>query len=127
MRKHTWHVFALLACAHGAAFGAEFKGVLVDAESAWLREAYVTADGRLAGGMLSIYAITREQALSPAAQKAGYGLVTEDRKFLKFDTAGNQKAIAALKLSKRANDLQCVVTGELKGETLAVATVRIQP
>ena len=127
MRKHTWHVFALLACAHVAAFGAEFKGVLIDQDSAWQREAYVTADGHLAGGMLSLYALTREHALSAESQKVGYGIVTEDRQFYKLDPAGSKKAIAALKLSKRENDLQAIVTGELKGDTITVTSIKIAP
>src|ERR1700735_524704 len=38
---------------------------------------------------------TRECAL--ACQKSGFGIVTADKKFLKFDEAGNARCAAALK------------------------------
>jgi hypothetical protein len=126
MRKHTWFLFALLTCAVSA-FGAELKGILVDADSAWQREAYVTADGHLAGGLITLYALTREHALSPDAQKAGYGVVTDDLKFYKFDKAGNLKAVAALKTSKKPSDLRVVVTGEVKGDAVTVANLTLLP
>jgi hypothetical protein len=127
MRKHTWYVFALLACAASAAFGAEFKGVLVDSDSAWQREAYVTADGHLGGGLITLYALGKDHFLSADAQKSGYGVATDDLKFYKFDKAGNQRAIAALKASKKTADFRVIVTGELKGDTLTVATLQLEP
>lgn len=67
---------------------------------------------------------TRKCAIGCA--KSGLGLVTAGGKFLKFDPAGNEKALAALKASKKENDLKARVTGTLEGETLKVESIQIQ-
>ncbi len=56
---------------------------------------------------------------------SGYGLVTADGKFVKFDKTGDQKALALLKASKKVNDLKATVTGTLEGDTLKVETVTL--
>jgi hypothetical protein len=50
----------------------------------------------------------------------GFGLFTSDGKFLKFDKAGNDKALAALKASEKKDHLHATVTGERDGETIKV-------
>lgn len=67
---------------------------------------------------------TRKCAIGCA--KSGYGLLTAEGKFLKFDAAGNEKALAALKASKKENDLKAKVTGTLEGGLLKVESVQIQ-
>jgi hypothetical protein len=59
-------------------------------------------------------------------EKGGYGIITADGKFLKFDDAGNTKAIAALKASKKKDHLRAAVTGELSGDTIKVATLSLE-
>ena len=58
--------------------------------------------------------------------KSGYALVTSDGKFLKFDEAGNAKALAALKATSKEKDLKAKVTGTLDGETVQVESVELQ-
>ena len=57
--------------------------------------------------------------------KSGYGILTTDGKFLKFDTAGNDKAVAALQGSKASDHLRATVTGDLKGDTIQVKSVKM--
>ena len=45
----------------------------------------------------------------PPCQQSGYGVYTADNKYITFDDAGNTKAIAALKKSKKKDDLQTVI------------------
>jgi hypothetical protein len=59
--------------------------------------------------------------------KSGYGVYTDDNKFLKFDGAGDRKALAAIKASKKLDDLEVEVTGEVKDDTIKAATLRIVP
>ena len=66
---------------------------------------------------------TRKCALGCA--KSGFGLVT-DGKFVKFDSAGNAKAVAALKASSKEKDLQATVTGTLQDGTIQVESIQIQ-
>ena len=52
--------------------------------------------------------------------KSGYGLVTADGKFVKFDEEGNAKALAALKATKKDKDLKATVSGDLDGDVIKV-------
>lgn len=58
-------------------------------------------------------------------QKAGYGIYTQDGTFLKLDTAGNQKVLDALKNSSATDHLRVTVTGERQGETIKVASLKL--
>ena len=58
--------------------------------------------------------------------KSGYGLVLADGKFVKFDEAGNAKALAALKATSKEKDLKAKVTGTLDGETVQVESVALE-
>jgi hypothetical protein len=55
----------------------------------------------------------------------GYGVLTTDGKFVKFDEAGNEKALAALKATKKEKDLKAKITGTLENDTIKVASVEI--
>ena len=68
---------------------------------------------------------TRECAVTCA--KSGYGLVTADGKFLKFDEAGNARTLTALKKLTREKDLKAKVTGSVAGEVLKVESIEFQP
>jgi len=67
---------------------------------------------------------TRACALS--CQKSGFGILTSDKKFLKFDADGNAKMLAELKASDKTDHLRVNVTGDVKGDTLKVASVQLQ-
>jgi hypothetical protein len=67
---------------------------------------------------------TRECAL--ACQKGGFGILTADKKFLKFDADGNAKIIEELKASDKTDHLRVNVTGDVQGDTLKVASVQLQ-
>jgi len=58
-------------------------------------------------------------------QKGGYGIVTSDGGFLKFDAAGNSQVEAALKSTKKTDHLRVDVQGELKGGEIAVKSVSL--
>lgn len=58
-------------------------------------------------------------------QGSGYGIITADGKYLEFDKAGNAKALAALKATKKKNHIRVDVTGEQKGDTIQVSSLRI--
>lgn len=57
--------------------------------------------------------------------KGGYGLLTPEGAYLKFDAAGNEKTVAALKATKKADHLRATVEGERDGETIKVVSVSI--
>ncbi len=85
------------------------------------------SSGLLVGGRIVAEAHTRECTLMPECTKSGYGVYTDDNKFLKFDETGNRKALAAIKASAKLDDLEVEVTGEVKGESIKVATLKLLP
>ncbi len=91
-----------------AAFAESWNGTLVDV---------MCKDKDLAGH-------TTKCALGCA--KSGFGLVLGDGKFVKFDEAGNAKALAALKATSKEKDLKAKVTGTMDGDTVQVQSIEIQ-
>lgn len=67
---------------------------------------------------------TRSCALQ--CQKSGFGILTADKKFLKFDADGNAKILQELKASTKADHLRANVSGDVQGDTLKVASVQLQ-
>ena len=57
--------------------------------------------------------------------KSGFGIVAADGKYLKFDQAGNDQVVAALKSTKKTDHLRVTVDGDLKGDTIAVKSVKL--
>src|SRR5260221_13647202 len=101
------------------------QGVLMDRECSAKAEVRVVPGARLEGGILVAYTHTRQCALMPSCQKSGHGVFTDDNKFLSFDVAGSQKALAALKASKKEDDLKVEVTGEIQGDTIKIASLKL--
>lgn len=60
-----------------------------------------------------------------ACAKSGFGILTADGSFLKLDEAGNQKAVAALKSTKKTDHLRATVTGERDGGTIRVQSLNL--
>src|SRR6266853_3855352 len=58
--------------------------------------------------------------------KGGYGLVLPDGKFVKFDEAGNAKALTTLKATSKEKDLKAKVSGTLDGDTVQVSSIELQ-
>ncbi len=66
---------------------------------------------------------TRDCALKCAA--SGFGIVTKDQQFLKFDAAGNEKIVEALKASSQKDHLRVNVKGDVQGDTLKVTSIKL--
>ena len=91
-----------------AAFAETWNGTLVDV---------MCKDKDIAGH-------TKKCAVGCA--KSGFGLVTSDGKFVKFDEAGNAKALAALKATDKEKDLKAKVEGSLDGDIVQVSSISIE-
>lgn len=57
---------------------------------------------------------------------SGFGILTSDGNFLQFDKAGNEKALAALKTTKKTDHLRATVTGERNGDTIKVTSFSLE-
>ena len=100
-----------------AASAAQIQGVLMDKMCSLKAEK---------GGQTAAASHERSCALAEACQKSGYGVFTTDNKYLTFDAAGNQKALAVLKASKQADNLKVTVEGDVQGGTIKVASLKLQ-
>ncbi|WP_180541389.1 hypothetical protein [Nevskia soli] len=87
-----------------------------------------TFDGTIMDGMCASAKkdpATHTAKCSMACSKSGYGLMTADGKYIKFDEAGNAKALAALKDTAKKDDLKATVSGTMDGDTLKVDSVKV--
>ena len=116
---------AVLACFAGIAPAADFQGILIDKECSSKAEPRIVPGPRLEGGMIVAEAHTRQCTLMPACQKSGYGVFTYDNKFLMFDDAGKRLALAAIKASKKEDELKVEVTGEIQGDKIKVTSLKL--
>jgi len=106
----------------------EIKGILIDQKCSGKADLRISgATGLLVGGRIVAEAHTRECLLMPECEKSGYGVYTSDNKFLKFDEAGNRKALAAIKASTKLDDFEVEITGEVKGDTIKVVSLKVLP
>jgi len=55
--------------------------------------------------------------------KSGYGILTQDGQYLKFDEKGNQEAAKLLASSDKKDHLRVNVQGEEKNGTIAVSSL----
>ena len=115
MRKSILVLFAVLAV---SAFAADtmVKGYLVDLSCA--RE-----EGQKPGfgAKHSKDCLEMEECA-----KSGYGVLTEDKKIIMFDSAGNQQAKKFIADLKKPKDLKVNVTGALNGSTMTVNKIELQ-
>jgi len=56
----------------------------------------------------------------------GFGIIAADGTFLKLDDEGNAKAVAALKAATTSDHVRVTLAGERKGDTIEVASLRLQ-
>lgn len=132
-RRSRFFLSAACLCAFAAGIqaasaGADIKGVLMDEMCSGKADLRISgATSTLVGGRIVAEAHTKECLLKPACEKSGYGVYTDDNKFLRFDAAGNRKALAAVKASSKLDDFEVEVTGEVKDDTIRVATLKILP
>jgi hypothetical protein len=107
----------LVAGLAGTLSAAEVEGVLMDK----MCSMKAAKDGQKAATMHA-----RQCAMMPDCETSGYGVFTADNKYLVFDPAGNEQASAALKTSKKKDNLKVRVSGEIDGDTIKVASLRLQ-
>ena len=127
MSPRKLSILCLLAGTAGFSPSAQppILGVLMDRACSSKAEVRIVPGPRIEGGLIVAEAHTRECALMPDCQKSGYGVFTFENKFLKFDDAGNRKALEAIKASKKLDDLEVEITGEIQGDTIRVATLKL--
>ncbi len=66
---------------------------------------------------------TRACALQ--CESSGFGVLTDKNEFLKFDAAGNSRAVELLKASSKQDKLRVSVSGTRNGDTIAVKEIKL--
>lgn len=59
----------------------------------------------------------------PDCAGSGYGLLTEDKKIIRFDPAGNEQAKKFIQGLTKSTDVKVTVTGTLNGDQMAVSKI----
>ena len=62
----------------------------------------------------------------PDCASSGYGLLTDDKKIIKFDAASNEKAKQFIADMQKHNDIKVNVTGSMNGERMTVSKIELQ-
>jgi len=62
----------------------------------------------------------------PDCVKSGYGVLTDDKKVIHFDAAGNQKAKEFIAGLNKEKDIKVNVTGALNGDSITVNKIELQ-
>jgi hypothetical protein len=58
--------------------------------------------------------------------KSGYGVLTDDKKVIRFDKGGNDQAKKFIAALARKNDVKITVTGNLSGDQITVNKIELQ-
>ena len=59
--------------------------------------------------------------------KSGYSLIMADHKVLKFDSKGNEQALAFIKATDKDKSWKVMVTGTVEGQTRTVKSIALDP
>ncbi len=68
---------------------------------------------------------TKECALMPNCSASGYGVVTEDGKFVKFNKKGDKPALEALAGTDKKNNITVSVDGKVQGQNIDMKSLKI--
>lgn len=108
----------ILLLVTGSALGADvtIKGHLIDA---------VCGSGIARRGR-SGAAHSKTCLRAPACSDGGYGVLTEDKRFITFDPSGNEKAKKLIEQTSKETDIQVTVTGTVDGNKISVNKIELQ-
>jgi hypothetical protein len=69
---------------------------------------------------------TKECLERDECAKSGFGVLTDDKKFIKFDAAGNEQAKKFIAGLTKKSDIQVAVTGTVNGDQIVVSKIELQ-
>src|SRR5262249_46108456 len=58
--------------------------------------------------------------------KSGYGVLTDDKKVIRFDKTGNDQAKKFITALTKKNDIKVTVTGSVEGDEITVSKIELQ-
>ena len=116
MRKFILILFAVMST---SAFAADttVKGYLVDLACA-------TSDEGKKANFGAEH--TKDCLQMPDCVQGGYGILTPDKKIVRFDNAGNDQAKKFIASMKKEKDIKVTVTGSVTGSSMTVSKIELQ-
>jgi hypothetical protein len=115
MKKFALILFAAMAVSAFAA-DTQVKGYLVDLACA-------AEDGQTPGFGAKH---TKGCLQMPDCVKSGYGILTDDKKVIKFDNASDEKVKKFIADLKKEKDIKVTVTGAVNGDKITVTKIDLQ-
>ncbi len=77
------------------------------------------------GGVDAAKMHTKDCAVMDNCKASGYGVVTSDGKFLKFDSDGDRMAFKVLGFTSRKDNIKVTVNGEVDGDSIVVVAIQL--
>jgi hypothetical protein len=62
----------------------------------------------------------------PSCNDSGYGVLTEDKQFIRFDEGGNQKVRKLLAETDKDHDFKVSVSGSMDGDKMKISRIDLQ-
>ena|SRR5215467_4265857 len=69
---------------------------------------------------------SRDCLLMGECVNSGYGILTDDKKVIRFDKASNEQAKKFISDLKKTKDIKVSVTGTVNGDTITVSKIELQ-
>ncbi|HEY6306499.1 MAG TPA: hypothetical protein VI488_08610 [Candidatus Angelobacter sp.] len=69
---------------------------------------------------------SKECLQMPDCVSSGYGVLTDDKKIIRFDKAGNDQAKKFIDDLKKESDVKVTVTGAVSGDSMTVSKIELQ-
>jgi hypothetical protein len=70
---------------------------------------------------------TRQCLQMPDCQRSGYGLLTDDKKILRFDAAGNDQVKQLIASTDQPKDFRITVSGRVQKDQIEVSKLTLLP
>jgi hypothetical protein len=112
MRKLALLVLAAAACCFGAE--STLSGYLVD----------ISCGAK--HGQEAEFGANHSRNCLRMCKESGYGLLTDDKKLIKFDKAGNEKALQFLSGIAKDDDIKVSVTGTINDGNMSVEKIELK-
>ena len=68
---------------------------------------------------------TKACGMAPDCKKSGFGIVTLDGTFLKFDAEGDKKAVELLEGTDKTDNIRITVDGDVEGKKITVKSLNL--
>ena len=69
---------------------------------------------------------SRDCLRAPFCERSGYGVLTDDKRFIKFDQASNERVKKFIATFNKETDIKVTVTGTVDGDKMTLSKIELQ-